>query len=321
MGFPAYPRQFQIYHYQFNLVARDTLLLPSYKGSTFRGGFGYSFQDLVCSEPYTPCERCGKWLQCLYTQVFNTPALGIMERRPKYKDAPRPFVIIPPLATTQEYAPGSELACELVLVGQAGALLPYFIRSFDRLGETGIGKKRGRYLLKNVQDCCDHGSVVFEKRIPQVTIGKPLTFEELVPACAVAKIRLSLLTPLRMIHEGKVCTQPSFELLIKNLLRRISMLNLYYGEKWEADFKDILAAAQNIECVERNTRLLDWERHSERKGAMKLGGVVGEMVFAGELTPFMPFLKMGEHLHIGKVTSMGLGAYTCEEMHHGCYEN
>jgi hypothetical protein len=315
MGFPDYPQQFQVYRYRFHIVARDTLWLPAYKGSTLRGGFGQSFQDLVCSQLYQDCQTCAQRLCCMYIQVFQTPALGIIEHRPQYQDAPHPFVIRPPLATTKEYAPGDGLSFGLLLIGHAGQLLPFFIRSFEKLGEIGIGKGRGRYWLEKVEDAFNPGSVVFARQQPQVALGKPISFQDLASSPPpLDKIRINMLTPLRIIHEGRVCSEPSFALLMKNLLRRISMLNLYYGEKWDADFGDILAAAQKIACLERHTEWLDWERHSQQKGRMQLGGIVGQIVFTGELSPFMPFLRMGEHIHIGKVTSMGLGEYRCEEV-------
>jgi len=40
-----------------------------------------------------------------------------------------------------------------------------------------------------------------------------------------------------------------------------------------------------------------------------MGGFLGEITFEGELTEFLPFLKLGEYLHIGKGTVYGLGKY------------
>ena len=39
-------------------------------------------------------------------------------------------------------------------------------------------------------------------------------------------------------------------------------------------------------------------------------GVVGEMIFRGDLTQFLPYLRLGEILHIGKGTAYGLGRYS-----------
>jgi hypothetical protein len=43
---------------------------------------------------------------------------------------------------------------------------------------------------------------------------------------------------------------------------------------------------------------------------MRLGGIVGEITYTGNLEPFIPLLRAGEILHAGKNTSFGLGRYT-----------
>jgi len=46
---------------------------------------------------------------------------------------------------------------------------------------------------------------------------------------------------------------------------------------------------------------------------MKLGGVIGRIAFKGEIGEFMPFIKLGEFLHVGKGTTFGLGKYEIAE--------
>ena len=47
---------------------------------------------------------------------------------------------------------------------------------------------------------------------------------------------------------------------------------------------------------------------------MSLGGVTGTVSYEGDLTEFMPFLKLGEYVHVGKGTSFGLGKYEILEI-------
>jgi len=42
---------------------------------------------------------------------------------------------------------------------------------------------------------------------------------------------------------------------------------------------------------------------------MNLDGFIGEIVFSGDLTGFLPHLGMGELLNVGKDGSFGLGKY------------
>ncbi|MGB9716175.1 MAG: CRISPR system precrRNA processing endoribonuclease RAMP protein Cas6, partial [Thermodesulfovibrionales bacterium] len=108
-----------------------------------------------------------------------------------------------------------------------------------------------------------------------------------------------------------------FHILIRNLLRRLSLLSYFHcgGEPAELDFKKIIEMAKRVNLKERNLRWYDWERYSTRQDTrMKMGGFVGDIIFEGYIEPFMPFIKAGEILHVGKGTSFGLGKYEIVEI-------
>ncbi|TMA55202.1 MAG: CRISPR system precrRNA processing endoribonuclease RAMP protein Cas6, partial [Deltaproteobacteria bacterium] len=73
------------------------------------------------------------------------------------------------------------------------------------------------------------------------------------------------------------------------------------------------AAAEQIETATSDLRWYDWERYSARQDVrMKLGGFVGRVTYRGDLQPFLPLLRLGEVVHVGKGTSFGLGKYVLE---------
>ena len=45
---------------------------------------------------------------------------------------------------------------------------------------------------------------------------------------------------------------------------------------------------------------------------MQLGGLVGRVTYAGDLTEFVPFVALGAYLHVGKNATFGLGKYRVE---------
>jgi CRISPR/Cas system endoribonuclease Cas6 (RAMP superfamily) len=45
-----------------------------------------------------------------------------------------------------------------------------------------------------------------------------------------------------------------------------------------------------------------------------MGGFVGDITFEGDIGLFMPLIKAGEILHVGKGTGFGLGMYRIDQV-------
>ena len=71
--------------FQFILKAQDPLVLPPYKGSTLRGGFGFAFKRVVCALLNQDCPDCLLKEKCLYSYVFETPPPSSTRIMIKYK--------------------------------------------------------------------------------------------------------------------------------------------------------------------------------------------------------------------------------------------
>lgn len=124
------------------------------------------------------------------------------------------------------------------------------------------------------------------------------------------------ITPLRMKYNRDLVVKPEFHIIIRNLLRRLSLLGYFHcdGQRPQWNHVDIINHAEKITIESSALKWFDWERYSSRQDTrMKLGGLIGKITYYGNIEPFMPFIQAGEILHIGKNTSFGLGKYLIEK--------
>jgi CRISPR/Cas system endoribonuclease Cas6 (RAMP superfamily) len=91
----------------------------------------------------------------------------------------------------------------------------------------------------------------------------------------------------------------------------LSALSYFHvGRSLDLDFTGLIERARQVQLADASFRWVDLERYSGRqKRPMTLGGIVGEATYAGDLGEFLPFLRLGEQVHVGKASSFGFGRY------------
>lgn len=323
--------------YRLVLQARESLTLPPYKGSTFRGGFGKVFRRVACA-----CSAGATVHQpsCLYALVFETPRHEALPALPRTAHMPHPFVLEPPLETQRVYAPGERLTVHLVLIGRAIDWLPYFVFTFEELGRVGIGQGRGRYHLEEVLSLNGSAaSTLFSGSTRRfLGPGQRVRWEDLWHAnAAVSTVEVEFLTYARVVGKGHLRARLAFPLLFGALLRRVALLmyahcgggtlplpsgpspdvvdvlRYFYDRtaqhpETRVAIREAFGMAEQIEIAKQDLQWQDWERYSGRQETrMKLGGVLGRVQYSGPVGPFLPYLRLGEYLHVGKNTAFGLG--------------
>ncbi len=301
--------------FKFTIQAIDQLFLPYYKGSTFRGGFGTAFRRVVCALKRKDCKDCMLKTKCIYAYIFETSPsedTKIMNMN-KYETVPHPFIIEPPEDTRHLYEQGDNLSFNLILIGRAVDYLPYFIYTFDELGKSGIGKGRGEYKLQAVENNSDTVYSIKDKTL-RATAIEELHIPEIFNCNSDSEgsITLRFLTPARIVHQRDLVVDLEFHILIRSLLRRLCLLYYFHCEKKEPswDHKQIIHEAEKATIENNALSWWDWERYSARQDIrMKMGGVVGDITYKGNPKQFLPILRAGEILHVGKGTSFGLGRY------------
>jgi len=119
---------------------------------------------------------------------------------------------------------------------------------------------------------------------------------------------------LRLKNDNRlVRTCPEFATFLERVIARINLLSgAYYGGPMLEQHAKQALLEQAKEVTVRSHDLVwdDWARYSGRqKEWMQFGGLLGSVTYEGELSPFMPWLALGEWLHVGGKTSFGLGKF------------
>ena len=295
--------------YRFRLRCIEPMRLPPYKGSALRGVFGHAFKDVVCALRREECRTCLVRASCTYQRVFETRVAPHAGPRPGVDAAPHPYLFGVDRDGRTEYAEGDQLAFTLTLLGPALGILPYLVYAFQEVGRRGLTPARKPLALHAVEALGAEGwrGVYAEGAGSLAETRVPAPPPEVPDLSRGAVVHLE--TPLRLQERGALVRDPGFGTLFLAARRRFGLLARYYGNGEPPFDRGLLEASRQIPTIRSELRWHDWTRYSNRqKTTMQLGGLVGELAFAGDLAPFAPWLAWAERLHLGKATSFGLGA-------------
>lgn len=306
--------QLYFYKYRINLEAKEGTSLPLYQGSALRGAFGKALKQAVCiTRKASRCDECVLEHKCVYSSIMETPLPEGHPDHRKYKNAPHPYLIIPSRTPKRFYKPGDPFSFDIVLIGKANEYLPYFIFAFTEMGKIGLGKDRGTFEVVSVEAVNAEGvrvEVFREGRLIAPTENKIgfISFEKRGESGDT--ITLFFETPVRIKVENRLAPAIPFQLLIQRLSERAFLLAHFHCGADLGDFGEFARDAEPVRTMSNKLRWMDWERYSNRQQTkMKFGGWVGEITYQGDFQKYIPLLRFGEHIHVGKATTFGLGKY------------
>jgi hypothetical protein len=305
--------------YRLRLVPYAPLVLPLYgRGAILRGAFGITLRGLVCHDLTLECRQCLLRIQCPYPEAFEPAPPEGGERLSNFSDIPRPFVFDPPVEERAEFRPGDSIEFGLTAFGRASRLTPYFVTAFRKLADDGLGPRRARFDLVEVVALGSKGTETAQLPIYRNTesvvrmTAPQFHVSDLVEPEDGSKTRLTLrfATPVDVRDRGTVVATPEFGPLIRRLRDRASSLAAFFGDgPLTLDFKGISALADTVRLVENRTRVVSVNRHSARTGQRHdIGGFIGEATYEGQaIGELMPFVRLGEVMHVGKHAAFGNG--------------
>lgn len=281
--------------------------VSSFPVSTLRGGFGITLRKLVCPTIEITCNNCILRHNCVYAYLFETVPQKNAPRLQNYKAVPHPFT----LWCSQQ---GSTLSVSLLLIGKAIPYLPYFIYTLRKLGTQGLGKNHNRYELTNVTT---GDTILYENGSDDVKmdfIRDSVTFKQ--DTARNGSCTIEFYSPLVLRKGGRPVDGYDHYSFFSTLLRRLSSLYVIHcnGTNFE-DTKPLLSCW--TEQVNAQTSLVytSATRFSTRQQQhIDYDGFTGKIKLSGNIGSFMPFLKAGEIVAVGKNTAFGFGRYRVEDV-------
>lgn len=276
--------------------------------NTFRGGFGAALRHVVCHLKKDTCADCLLKNACAYGYIFETPVPEDTRVMRKYAHAPHPLIIIPPKRNLRLVTQGQQETIELRLIGKAAAYLPFVILAFDRLGESGLGYSSVNFSVENLAD--DAGDVIYRKSEHKIHKDPSVTSLAVCPGkTSHGVFTIHFTTPTRLKIDGSTNRMPTFFDVVSSLCRRTMLLSYFHcggsGEPFHGAFLD---KTDDVELIKSNVTRIDNKRFSSRqKREIPMDGVMGSLTLRGDYGFFLPLLKAGELVHIGKNTIFGFG--------------
>jgi len=242
-------------------------------GSSIRGVLGVALKKVVCINPSFNCKECFAKDNCVYYDFYES---DFAKFRLKINLS-------------------SKLEFKIILFEETIKEAPFIISGiYKAFREIGLTKQRIKIdnfiILYNNQ-------LVFDKEFKKFE-NTPLNFE-------IREIKkdftLKINTPIRIKENNKfVRDDIKLETIIRSINHRFNKLK--NSEIKKLDF------TPKYEEVYKNLYFKDLIRYSNRqKTKMKLGGILGEIIYKNVDEESFKLLKLGELIGVGKQVTFGLG--------------
>jgi len=312
-------------HLWFTVRVVTPLTLDEYSGAALRGSFFNALWARFCvNKSAQTCAECPLHETC----PVSTIVAPLREDGFWGQDIPRPYAIVPPLEGAHAYQPGEHFSFGMTLFGHVVQLLPYIMLSLSQMEAEGLGQRllenagqRGRFKVEQVEvvhPWTEQKKVIYTTG--QSIVNVPLISVQATDCLQRSAqldqhhVTLTLLTPLRLVDRKHLVKYADLRPLLQRLLERYFSLEQHYGNPEAQLSKEerdrLLTQAEAVRCSDDQTYWQELLSYSNRqKRATPIGGLLGHATFTGELSELLPYLLIGELIHIGKDVVKGNGWY------------
>ncbi len=261
------------------------------------------------------------------------PVCWLVQANERPGEERRGYTLIPPLNGPEVLEAGMPFTFWLTLFGDALEYLPYFALAVPEAGRLGVGLgwPRGRFSLRQVWaekligedwQVLAEGDNLFYPPPAPVADAEVRTLAEQLSAQLEgrrARVKVTFLTPLRLVEDQKLLKSPDFGVFFARLLDRVDHLARQFsgGEGRASEAREALwTAANRVRLVESETRWVEVASGSQNSGQKTwLSGLVGPAVYSAALEDWdalLPWLVWGQLTQVGKDTTKGNGVFVLE---------
>ncbi|MBV8730468.1 MAG: CRISPR system precrRNA processing endoribonuclease RAMP protein Cas6 [Acidobacteriia bacterium] len=297
---------FEFFRFRFHFRAAGVLHFPPFQaGNILRGAFGTFFRELACVPDCQGARTCDVRSSCPYALFFE-PQAAPGTGPSGLADWPRPFVFRATDLNGRTIREGERFYFDLHIFDIRNPRLQYVLASFARLADQGLGPGRGRAELVCVDQLDLNGRIT----------AAPCTIFLSEVNGPVERVHIRFATPTELKIGHGLAGRPEFGVLFARLRDRISTLRSLYGAgPLQIDFRDWVQRAAAVRITRCELQQIDQGRRSSRSGQRHpLGGFIGEAEYEGPVAAFLPYLRLGKWVGVGRQTVWGKGEMDVTEL-------
>ena len=283
----------------FEVKVLTTTCLPGYLGNTIRGALGSSLVRLHCLKTdKASCEKCNRIETCIYSNVFKS-----LYKDAEFTSVPNPYIIEVSERKKREYTAGESIYFAIVLFGEATKYIEEFVNGVKHMMARDFGGVSNKFELSKVFEEYTN-SLIFEGNT-FLHLPEPVVWTDrgadAIPK--VTELKIQFVTPIQILQKSHLIKEIEFDVFIDSLMSRIaSIVDLYEEEEFVIPYRLICRKP----WIKADMKLKEKAIRQER-GVAK--GMVGHVRYSGEITRYMPYIDLGQQLHVGKLTTRGFGQY------------
>lgn len=317
-----------LFLYRVRLKALGSIRLDKFPGIALEGALTAGIHEVSCAcRSDEAMAVCPVGRRCTY-HLLARPAAEHFPSLPRRYGTPPPPLVLRPRFPAGTYAPGAELELQVVLVGSAQESFRWVLAGLAAAGRRGVGPARagsrldGRFEIRGVDVVGPRGeSTLWDESRAAPAAHPSWRYPDDFAATPTRGFGGSFTVELRSpaLIATREAPRGSLELadLVAAIGKRASLLGTAFAGENPVDFAEharLQELASRVRIAARGCQWQEWSRHSRRQQrSFPVGGWTGWVRYQGEVTPFLPLLRLASLLHVGAHTLRGFGEVALRE--------